>query len=189
MLLLGLGLAAASAVASQIGFLFRERGATAAPDVDARHPLRTVASLFRQRWWTIGYLIAIAAYVLHVGALNFVDLSAVQAVLAGGLVILAVVAERYFGFSIERKQWIGVSLAAGGLALLALTGEVRSGDKTSGVRADRDDRLRVGDGGGGHRAHPHPSRGSVSQPARRAARRGRGAAFHDDPRGGEGARR
>jgi drug/metabolite transporter (DMT)-like permease len=38
-----------------------------------------------------------------------------------------VIAERFFGFSIGRRQWIGVCLAAAGLALLALTGEARSG--------------------------------------------------------------
>jgi multidrug transporter EmrE-like cation transporter len=83
--------------------------------------------LFRQKWWTLGYLVALVAYVFHVSALSLVALSVVQAVLAGGLVLLAVIAERFFGFSIGRRQWIGVSLAAVGLALLALTGDARSG--------------------------------------------------------------
>ena len=130
-LLLGLTLAAGTAILSQVGFLFRERGATAAPDVDARHPIHTVVCLFRQKWWTFGYFLAFLAYLCHVGALGLIDLSMVQAVLAGGLVVLAVVAERFFGFEVEKKQWIGVSLAAGGLALLALTGDVRSGEKTA----------------------------------------------------------
>lgn len=128
---LGLGLAAMSALATNVGFLLRQRGAVAAPDVDARHPLRSAVGLFRSKWWTIGYLVAIVAYLLHVGALSLVALSLVQAVLAGGLVFLAVIAERYFGFKLERRQWIGVTLAAAGLAMLALTGESDSGQDSA----------------------------------------------------------
>ena len=54
---------------TNIGFLLRHRGAVAAPDVNIRRPLRSAVGLFRQKWWTIGYLIAALAYVLHVGAL------------------------------------------------------------------------------------------------------------------------
>jgi drug/metabolite transporter (DMT)-like permease len=127
----GLGLAFLSAVASQVGFLLRERGSHAAPDVDIRHPLRSAIGLFRSKWWTIGYGVAFLAYLFHVGALSLTALSLVQAVLAGGLVILAVVAERYFGFHLGRRQWVGVILAALGLAFLALTGNADSGQKTA----------------------------------------------------------
>ena len=123
----GLALAALSAVAGQVGFLLRHRGAVAAPDVDVRHPLRSAADLFRQKWWTIGYAVAALAYLFHVGALSLVALSVVQAVLAGGLVVLAVVAERFFGFEVGRRQWAGLALSGAALALLALTGEARSG--------------------------------------------------------------
>jgi drug/metabolite transporter (DMT)-like permease len=126
-LIAGLLLAGLCAAATQVGFLLRERGATSAPEVDLRRPLHSAVCLFRQKWWTIGYLVAIVAYAFHVAALDLVALSIVQAVLAGGLVLLAVIAERFFGFSIGRRQWLGVCLAAAGLALLALTGEARSG--------------------------------------------------------------
>jgi drug/metabolite transporter (DMT)-like permease len=52
-------------------------------------------------------------------------------VLVGGLVLLAVIAERWFGFELERRQWIGVLLTAGGLALLAITGDARSGQDSA----------------------------------------------------------
>jgi drug/metabolite transporter (DMT)-like permease len=58
-------------------------------------------------------------------------MSLVQAVLAGGLVVLAVVAERFFGFELERRQWIGVLLTAAGLAMLAITGEARTGQDSA----------------------------------------------------------
>ena len=51
-----------------------------------------------------------------------------QAVLSGGLVFLAVIAERYFGFHVGRRQWIGVIVTAGGLAVIALTGGSQTGE-------------------------------------------------------------
>jgi drug/metabolite transporter (DMT)-like permease len=131
MLLAGLGLALLSALATNVGFLFRHRGAVAAPDVDARHPLRSAAALFRSKWWTIGYGVAALAYALHVGALALAPLSLVQAVLAGGLVVLGVVAERWFGFTLGKREWSGMGLAAVGLAFLALTGGGESGKSSS----------------------------------------------------------
>jgi drug/metabolite transporter (DMT)-like permease len=130
-LALGVGLAALSAFASQVGFLFRHRGAVAAPDVDVRRPLRSAVDLFRSKWWTIGYGFAVVAYLLHVGALSLAALSIVQAVLAGGLVLLAVIAERFFGFELGPRQWLGMTLAAVALAFLALTGDARSGQHSA----------------------------------------------------------
>jgi drug/metabolite transporter (DMT)-like permease len=43
-------------------------------------------------------------------------------VLSGGLVFLAVFAERFFGFRLGRRQWIGVAITAAGLAVIGLTG-------------------------------------------------------------------
>src|SRR5919201_6242209 len=79
----------------------------------------------------MGYGVAVVAYLLHVGALTLAELSLVQAVLAGGIVLLAVIAERFFGFELSRRQWLGIALSAVGLALLAVTGEARSGDHSA----------------------------------------------------------
>jgi drug/metabolite transporter (DMT)-like permease len=130
-LFLGLVLAGLSALVTQVGFLLRHRGAVDAPDVDVHHLWRSAVALFRSKWWTIGYALAVVAYLLHVGALTFAALSLVQAVLAGGLVVLGVVAERFFGFELERRQWVGIGLTAAGLAMLALTGEARSGQDSA----------------------------------------------------------
>jgi drug/metabolite transporter (DMT)-like permease len=131
MVIVGVGLALASAFATNVGFLLRHRGALAAPDVDVRHPWRSAVGLFRSKWWTVGYLVAALAYALHVGALALASLSLVQAVLAGGLVLLAVIAERWFGFHLGRRQWIGVGLTTVGLAFLALTGGGDSGQESA----------------------------------------------------------
>jgi drug/metabolite transporter (DMT)-like permease len=121
-MILGLILALASALGTNVAFLFKHRGALLAPPIRVRHPLRSAADLFRSRWFAVGWVVAIIAWLLHVGALSLAPLSIVQAVLSGGLVFLAVFAERYFGFQLERRQWIGVTITAAGLALIGLTG-------------------------------------------------------------------
>jgi drug/metabolite transporter (DMT)-like permease len=121
-MILGLGLALGCALLTNAGSLLRHRGAVAAPPVDGRHPLRSGRALFASKWWTIGCVGAVAAWLMHVGALALLQLSFVQAVISAGLVFLAVLAERYFGFVLGRRQWIGLAITAAGLTVLALTG-------------------------------------------------------------------
>jgi hypothetical protein len=85
----GLILAVASALATNLAFLFKQRGAVVAPPVRVRQPLRSAVDLFRSRWFAVGWIVAIVAWGLHVGALSLAALSIVQAVLSGGLVFLA----------------------------------------------------------------------------------------------------
>jgi drug/metabolite transporter (DMT)-like permease len=117
----GLVFALACALATNAGFLLKRRGALTAPVVTGRHPLRSAVELFRSRWWTIGWLVALGAWLLHIGALALAPLSIVQAVLSGGLVFLAVLAERYFGFELQRRQWTGLLVTSAGLAVIGLT--------------------------------------------------------------------
>jgi drug/metabolite transporter (DMT)-like permease len=118
---LGIFLALLCALATNLGFLYKHRGACAAADVDWKHPLRSGASLFRSKWFALGMLVAVGAWALHVGAMAMAPLSVVQPVIAGGLVFLTVLAERFFGFSVGRRQWTGVGLTSLGLVLLAVT--------------------------------------------------------------------
>jgi drug/metabolite transporter (DMT)-like permease len=124
----GLALALASALATNVAFLFKQRGAILAPPVRVRHPLRSAAGLFGSRWFTLGWVVAVGAWGLHVGALALAPLSIVQAVLSGGLVFLAVLAERYFGFHLGRRQWVGLLITAVGLAVIGLTSGRQAGD-------------------------------------------------------------
>jgi drug/metabolite transporter (DMT)-like permease len=117
----GLCVAVLSALTTDIGFLMRHRGAGEAPDVDIRTPVRTVVALFSQKWWSIGFAFAALAWVLHVVSLKLAPLSLVQAVLASGFVLLGILAERFFGFKVGRREWIGIILTALGLALLGVT--------------------------------------------------------------------
>ncbi len=118
---LGILLALACAFVTQLGFLYKHRGASEAPRVDVAHPLRTGKSLFANRWFALGWGVAVGAWVLHVFAMAMAPLSVVQAVLSTGVVMLAVLAERGFGFKVGRRQWVGVGLTALGLILLVLT--------------------------------------------------------------------
>jgi drug/metabolite transporter (DMT)-like permease len=128
----GLLFAFGSALATNVGFLLRHRGAVAAPDVDVRRPLRSVIGLFRSKWWTIGFAVAVVAWTLHVAALGFAPLSLVQCVLASGFVLLGLLAERFFGFDLGRREWTGIGLTAAGLALLAITA---ADEPTGGARS------------------------------------------------------
>jgi drug/metabolite transporter (DMT)-like permease len=118
---LGILLSLLCALATNVGFLLKHRGACAAPAVSLRHPLASAVGLFRSKWFTLGMLVALIAWSFHVAALALAPLSLVQAVISGGLVFLTVMAERFFGFTVGTRQWAGVGLTALGLVLLAVT--------------------------------------------------------------------
>jgi drug/metabolite transporter (DMT)-like permease len=118
---IGLLLAVATALASIVGFLYKHRGAVDSPDVAWRRPVWSSLVLFRSRAYTAGVLIAMAGWGFHVGALALAPISLVQATIAGGLVMLTAIADRFFGHQVRRREWIGVGMAAAGLAFLALT--------------------------------------------------------------------
>ena len=132
---IGLLLSLATAFASVLGFLYKHRGAIAMPKVDMRKPIRTSFALFRNPWYILGIVTATAGWGFHVGALALAPISLVQATIAGGLVLLTVTADRLFAHEVTRREWIGVALAALGLAFLAAT----LGDTASEAHSDYED--------------------------------------------------
>ena len=118
---LGLLLALATAVASLVGFLLKHRGAVESPDVEWRRPIRSSLRLFRSKAYALGMGVAMASWGLHVGALSLAPISLVQTVIAGGLVLLTVLANSVFGHEVTQREWIGVGMTAVGLAFLAAT--------------------------------------------------------------------
>lgn len=118
---LGIALSLLCALLTNVALLCKHRGAVAAPDVHIRRPLRSAAELFRSKWWSIGFAVSFVAWLLHVGALAVAPLSLVQAVIAGGLVLVALPAERWFGHELGRREWCGLVLSAVGLAFLVAT--------------------------------------------------------------------
>jgi hypothetical protein len=134
---LGLLLALGTAFASVVGFLYKQRGAVESPAVELRRPVRTSLALFRSRWYVLGIVIATGSWGLHVGALALAPISLVQSVIAGGLVLLTVTAHQLFDHQVTRREWIGVALAALGLAFLSATIGGTGDDAYSAYSLDR----------------------------------------------------
>ena len=118
---LGILLALACAFVANLAFFYKHRGANAVAKVQMRHPLRSARALYSSKWFTLGMIIATASWGLHVGALALAPMSVIQVSLAAGMVFIAVMAERMFGFEVGRRQWVGLFLTAAGLAMLGLT--------------------------------------------------------------------
>ena len=117
----GILLALACAFVANLGFFYKYRGANSVPKVQVLHPLRSAKELYSSKWFALGMLIATASWGLHVAALSLAPMSVIQVSLAAGVVFIAVMAERMFGFKVGRRQWLGLSLTAAGLVLLGLT--------------------------------------------------------------------
>lgn len=118
---LGIFLALLCAFVANLGFFYKYRGANSVPKVQVLHPFRSARQLYSSKWFTLGMIIATGSWGLHVAALSLAPMSVVQVSLAAGVVFIAVMAERMFGFSVGRRQWLGLCLTAGGLVLLGIT--------------------------------------------------------------------
>jgi drug/metabolite transporter (DMT)-like permease len=118
---LGILLSLACAFVANLAFFYKYRGANAVAKVNISHPFRSARALYSSKWFTLGMLTATASWGLHVAALSLAPMSVVQVSLAAGVVFIAVMAERLFGFEVGRRQWIGLMLTATGLVLLGVT--------------------------------------------------------------------
>jgi drug/metabolite transporter (DMT)-like permease len=125
---LGIGLAVAAALLTNLASLFKHRGCHRTAPVRLQEPLRSARNLASSRWFAAGWGVAAVAFLVHVAALSMAPISIVQAVLAGGAVTLAVMAQRVFGDAVEPRQWLALLLGGAGLALLVLTVPHFSGD-------------------------------------------------------------
>ena len=124
---LGILLALACAFVANLGFFYKYRGANEVAKVQVMHPFRSARSLYSSKWFILGMLTATASWGLHVAALTLAPMSVIQVSLAAGVVFIAVMADRLFGFEVGRRQWIGLTLTAAGLVLLGLTLPVMHG--------------------------------------------------------------
>lgn len=118
---IGIGLALAAALLTNLAWLLKHRGCHRAAPVSIRKPLSSARGLAASPWFAAGWGLAVVAWLVHVAALSLAPISIVQAVLAGGAVTLAVMAQRIFGDTVERRQWFALALGGAGLALLVLT--------------------------------------------------------------------
>lgn len=118
---IGVGLAVAVALMTNLASLLKHRGCQHAHPVSLGRPLESLRGLAASPWFAAGWALAALAWLVHVAALSLAPISLVQAVLAGGAVTLAVLSQRLFGERVERGQWVALALGGGGLALLAAT--------------------------------------------------------------------
>lgn len=118
---IGIGLSVVAALLTNLALLLKHRGCRRVAPIHIREPLRSARSLASSPWFAAGWGVAAVAWLIHVAALSLAPISIVQAVLAGGAVTLAVMAQRLFGDVVERRQWLALLLGAAGLALLVLT--------------------------------------------------------------------
>jgi drug/metabolite transporter (DMT)-like permease len=131
MIQLGILLAVCCALVTNLAFFFKQRGARLAPAVQPGRPLHSARGLFATPWFAAGMLVAVGAWILHVAAMSFAPLTVVQVVLAGGIVLVGLMADRVFGFAVNRRQWIGLTLTAVGLAAFAITAPASTGAHAS----------------------------------------------------------
>jgi drug/metabolite transporter (DMT)-like permease len=118
---LGILLALACAFVANLGFFYKYRGANDVPKVQVMHPWRSARALYSSKWFTLGMITATASWALHVAALSMAPMSVIQVSLAAGVVFIAVMADKLFGFRVGRRQWVGLCLTAAGLVLLGVT--------------------------------------------------------------------
>ena len=121
MLLLGFGLAIASSLALNAGYLLQHLGGGAAPPVDARTPIATVRGLVRSRLWVLGMATNLFGSVLHIGALAVAPLTLVQAFSAAGLALVVPASARLAGSPLHRAERVAVGVIIAALAVLAIS--------------------------------------------------------------------
>jgi drug/metabolite transporter (DMT)-like permease len=117
----GLGLALASALALDVGFLVQQGAAASVPELSLGRPLASARALLASTRWLLGFCLGLTGWGLYFAALTLAPLSLVQTVAASGiglLVVLAALAQRTLPV---RREQVGALLATLGLMALAVS--------------------------------------------------------------------
>ena len=122
----------ASACALNWGYLREHSAASRLPPLTFRRPLRSLRLLVGSRGWLTGFFWEAAGFALYVAALALAPLALVQAVAAGGIGVLALLAARVTGDGLDRRERFAVAISIGGLALLGVSLAGGSGHGGSG---------------------------------------------------------
>jgi hypothetical protein len=118
-LVFGLILALVTAAAFNWSWVAQHSITSRLPPLSVRRPWHSLGLLFGHRGWRIAFVIGLAGWALYILALRLAPLSLVQSVSAGGLGLLALLAQRAAGEPLPRREWIGVALAVLGLVFLS----------------------------------------------------------------------
>lgn len=126
----GLALALAAALALNVGYFVQHGATNAMLSLSPRRPFHSARLLASSRQWMIGYATGWVGWGLYIAALSLAPLSLVQAVSAGGVGVLAMLAQR-LGTPIGPRERVGAWIAVAGLVLLgaSLTIEVPSASR------------------------------------------------------------
>jgi hypothetical protein len=116
----GVLLAVAAAIALNGSYLVQHVGSSRVAAVDPRRPLRTLGGLLRSPLWSLGAVIGLSGWALHIGAMREAPLSLVQAFVAGGLAIAAPMAALGLRRRLARVETQAVAVMVVALALLSL---------------------------------------------------------------------
>jgi hypothetical protein len=119
-LALGLVLALLATAALSCGVYLQHSAAGSLPTLTLRHPLRSLSYLFTSWRWLAGLVAGLSGLALYITALSVAPLSLVQATLAGGVGLLALLVRRGGG-SLSRADRVAVAASVGGLLLLGLS--------------------------------------------------------------------
>ncbi len=120
MLVIGLLLALLSTAALSSGFYVQHAASGGLPELTLRHPVASLATLFRSGRWVAGFVTGLAGWGLYIVALDLAPLSLVQAVSAGGVGLLALLSQ-LGGLRLSARERLAVAASVGGLLLLGLS--------------------------------------------------------------------
>src|ERR1700712_1002363 len=122
---IGIGLAVAGALMTNLASLLKHRGCQNARSVSSGRPLSGLRDLASSRWFVAGWLLAALAWLAHVAALSVAPISGFE----GGLVLLAAGialghrAERFASRrGVLRAVLAGLLFALAGIAIKAVLG-------------------------------------------------------------------
>jgi hypothetical protein len=116
----GLVLAVLSTAALSYGVYLQHSASSSLPTLALGHPLRSLSYLFTSWRWVAGLVSGLGGLALYIVALSLAPLSLVQATLAGGVGLLALLVRRGGG-SLSRLDRVAVAASVGGLLLLGLS--------------------------------------------------------------------
>jgi hypothetical protein len=116
----GLVLALLSTAALSWAVYLQHSASSALPALTLGHPLRSLSYLCTSWRWLGGLMTGLLGLGLYILALRSAPLSLVQATLAGGVGLLALLVRRGGG-NLSRLEWVAVAASVGGLLLLGLS--------------------------------------------------------------------
>jgi hypothetical protein len=121
-----------AAVLYGVGTAFEQHQAASAPDSSAGRP-RLIGLLVRQPAWLLGIAAQIGGFAAHAVALRSGQLTIVQMIVAGELIVAVAIVRVRSGRPLPRAAWVaGAAVVAGIAAFLALTSWGSSGDSGLG---------------------------------------------------------